>query len=189
MKKRRIVITGGPGTGKTVLVSALEREGYHCFHEVIRTMTSKVVGSHTLDLEKGNPIAFVEDSKAFNDQLITARLEHYLEGEHVERTFLFYDRGMPDVLAYMNYFDQAYDQNYHDLCTEHTYDEVLILPPWEAIYKQDNERMENFEQACAIHVQLSAMYRSLGYMPIEVPFGTVDERLNFVKRLISEAGA
>lgn len=152
-------------------------------------MTSKVVGGRALDLERGNPIAFVEDSKAFNDQLITARLEQYLEGERLKETFLFYDRGMPDVLAYMNYFNQAYDQNYLDQCMEHTYDKVLILPPWEAIYKQDNERMENFEQACAIHIQLSEMYCSLGYTPIEVPFGTVDERVNFVKRLIHEAGA
>ena len=36
---KRIVITGGPGTGKTALVRELENRGYDCFHEIIREMT------------------------------------------------------------------------------------------------------------------------------------------------------
>lgn len=189
MNKKRIVITGGPGTGKTVLVSSLEERGFHCFHEVIRTMTLEALDSKPFKEALINPIAFVNDSKRFNDQLLNARLKHFREGEELDKNHLFYDRGLPDVIAYMNYFNQPYDQNYIDICMENRYDEVLILPPWEAIYVQDNERLENFEQAQEIHDQLAKTYTGLGYTTVEVPFGTSAERLRFVTDLIGKKGA
>lgn len=135
-----------------------------------------------------NPIAFVDDSKSFNDQLINARLQHFLDGNATKRKHLFYDRGLPDVIAYMNYFKQPIDQHYVDICAQHLYDEVLILPPWKEIYVQDNERMENFEQASEIHAHLEKTYKGLGYKPVEVPFGTVEERLQFVIDFIEKIG-
>ncbi len=188
LKSKRIVVTGGPGTGKTVLISSLEENGYHCFHEVIRTMTLDALGDVSLDDKLVNPIDFVKDAKSFNDELINARLQHFINGQQVGKENLFYDRGLPDVIAYMNYFNQPTEKKYADLCMENRYDEVLILPPWKEIYVQDNERMENFEQACGIHEQLENTYIELGYRPIEVPFGTIENRLQFVVDFIKKAG-
>ncbi|WP_249356315.1 AAA family ATPase [Maribacter sp. ACAM166] len=188
MSSKRIVITGGPGTGKTVLISSLEENGFHCFHEVIRTMTLDALNGIKFDDTLVNPIAFVDDAKSFNDQLISARLTHFTEGKIINKKHLFYDRGLPDVLAYMNYFEQAIEKRYVDICSENRYDEILILPPWEEIYVQDTERMENFEQACGIHDYLEKIYIELGYKPIQVPFGTIGERLQFVLELINETG-
>jgi predicted ATPase len=134
-----------------------------------------------------NPIAFVNDSKSFNNELIQARLHHFVAAKAIAKKHLFYDRGLPDVLAYMNYFDQSYEKRYTTICTEYRYDAVLILPPWEEIYVQDNERMENFQQACDIHHQLEKTYVELGYTPIYVPFGTIEERLQFVLEFIDKA--
>lgn len=188
LSSKRIVITGGPGTGKTVLISSLEKKGFHCFHEVIRTMTLDALSGIKFEDQLVNPIAFVDDAKSFNDQLVNARLKHFKDGEAINKKHLFYDRGLPDVLAYMNYFEQAVEKSYVDICSKNRYDEVLILPPWEEIYVQDNERMENFEQACGIHYHLEKTYTELGYKPIQVPFGTIDERLLFVLELINETG-
>lgn len=188
LSNKRIVITGGPGTGKTVLISSLEEKGFHCFHEVIRTMTLDALDGKNFDNQLVNPIAFVDDAKIFNDQLVSARLQHFNDGEIIPRKHLFYDRGLPDVLAYMNYFEQTIEKRYVDICSDHRYDNVLILPPWKEIYVQDNERMENFEQACGIHEHLEKTYTELGYRPVEVPFGTIEERLNFVINLIEKNG-
>ncbi|SNR48715.1 Predicted ATPase [Maribacter sedimenticola] len=188
MKNKRIVVTGGPGTGKTVLISSLEEHGFHCFHEVIRTMTLDALDGKEVDDQLVNPIDFVDDAKSFNDQLINARLKHFKEGEVIQMPHLFYDRGLPDVIAYMNYFKQPIEPYYSNLCSRHRYDEVLILPPWEDIYVQDNERMENFEQACGIHAHLDQTYTALGYQPIEVPFGTIEERLQFVIDHLEKTG-
>jgi predicted ATPase len=188
LKSKRIVVTGGPGTGKTVLITSLEENGFHCFHEVIRTMTLDALGEIDLNEQLVNPIDFVDDAKSFNDELINARLKHFRNGKNVDNEHLFYDRGLPDVIAYMNYFQQPIEKRYTALCLEHRYDEVLILPPWKEIYVQDNERMENFEQACGIHEQLEKTYIDLGYHPIEVPFGSIENRLQFVVDFIKKTG-
>tara|TARA_R110002050_G_scaffold244433_2_gene381231 strand:+ start:469 stop:1044 length:576 start_codon:yes stop_codon:yes gene_type:complete len=188
LTNKRIVITGGPGTGKTVLISSLEEKGFHCFHEVIRTMTLDALNDKPANEILINPIDFVDDAKSFNDELINARLNHFNKGISIDKKHLFYDRGLPDVIAYMNYFKQPIDKRYNVLCLENRYDEVLILPPWKDIYVQDNERMENFEQACGIHKHLENTYIDLGYRPIEVPFGTIDNRLRFVVDHIENIG-
>ena len=188
LTNKRIVITGGPGTGKTVLISSLEEKGFHCFHEVIRTITLDALNDKPANEILINPIDFVDDAKSFNDELINARLNHFNKGISIDKKHLFYDRGLPDVIAYMNYFKQPIDKRYNVLCLENRYDEVLILPPWKDIYVQDNERMENFEQACGIHKHLENTYIDLGYRPIEVPFGTIDNRLRFVVDHIENIG-
>jgi len=93
---------------------------------------------------------------------------------------VFYDRGMPDVLAYMDYFKQNYTSDFLHVCKTNRYDAVFLLPPWEDIYVQDNERLETYVQATEIHEHLFKTYTSLGYDVVEVPFGTVRERLTFI---------
>ena len=43
---KKIVITGGPGSGKTSLIDFLEENGYQCQHEISRQVT--------LEAKKGN---------------------------------------------------------------------------------------------------------------------------------------
>ena len=35
----RVLITGGPGTGKTSLINELKRNGYNCSEEIVRKIT------------------------------------------------------------------------------------------------------------------------------------------------------
>ena len=180
MKVKRVVITGGPGTGKTSVVNLLETSGFYCFHEIVRSMTLDAKKKQDSGSFISNPLAFVKDPKSFNEQLLSGRLSHFLKAADLEEDTVFFDRGLPDVLAYMNYFNQSYEKKYIDVCKAHTYDTVFIFPPWEEIYVQDNERLENFKEAMEIHEALEKTYFFLGYDIIEVPFGTVNERLKFV---------
>lgn len=180
MNFKRIVITGAPGTGKTAIINALENSGLYCFHEFIRSMTLEAKSELHANSMLGNPIAFVTDSKQFNKQLLEGRKKQYKDGEQQKKAHVFYDRGMPDVLAYMDYFNQAYGADFIDECQNHSYDSIFLLPPWEEIYVQDNERLETYLQATEIHEHLKNTYTSLGYEVKEVPFGTVAERLTYI---------
>jgi predicted ATPase len=177
---KRIVITGAPGTGKTSVIKALESSDFHCFHEVIRTMTLAVKTEENPNLSLGNPIAFVRDAKQFNKQLLEDRLKQYKDSVKTNQELVFYDRGMPDVLAYMDYFEQVFTKKFLDTCKTYRYDAVFLLPPWQDIYIQDNERLETYVQATELHEHLKNTYTNLGYKVIEVPFGTVAERLSFI---------
>ncbi|UWX56262.1 ATP-binding protein [Maribacter litopenaei] len=180
MDFKRIVITGAPGTGKTSVIKSLENSGHYCFHEIIRTMTLEAKKNQEPNAILSNPIDFVDDSLAFNRSLIMGRLEQFNKAVKIKKELIFYDRGIPDVLAYMDYFKQDYNQDFKNVCQANRYDEVFILPPWEEIYEQDNERLESYPQAVDLHVHLEETYGSFGYKINEVPFGTVAERLNFI---------
>ena len=177
---KRIVITGGPGTGKTSVIKNLEEKGYFCFHEVIRDLTLEAKKQGDPNNFVTNPLAFVDDPFSFNQHLLQARLSHFKEGSKNKNQVIFYDRGIPDVLAYMRYFGQPYPKHFIDLCRENRYDRVIVLPPWEAIYATDEERLETFQEAKDIHNELLATYEEFQYPSIMVPKGSVEERTDFI---------
>lgn len=183
---KRIVITGGPGTGKTVLVEKLEEMGYPCFHEIIREMTREARERESHADQVTNPLVFVSDPLAFNRRLLEGRIRQYHLAEEMQHPIVFYDRGMPDVLAYMEYFSQPFDAHFVDPCEQLRYDAVVLLPPWEAIYRQDGARLENFEQACEIHDRLEDRYRSCGYTVRTLETGPVQQRIEYLFQLISD---
>ncbi len=185
MVKKRIVITGGPGTGKTSVIVSLEKANYFCFHEVIRTMTQEAKNKDSATTIISNPIVSVSDPYEFNTQILNSRIKQFTDAMSKNQDILFYDRGIPDVLAYMSYFDQSYGNDFIDACKNNMYDSVFLLPPWQEIYTSDDERYESFEQAKEIHNHLLDTYSTLGYDCIEVPFGTVKERYNFILKNIT----
>ena len=180
MKVKRAVITGAPGTGKTSVANLLETSGFYCFHEIVRAMTMEAKKNKDSGSVVSNPLAFVRNPEEFNDQLLSGRLAHFLKASELNKEVVFFDRGLPDVLAYMDYFGQPFSQKYIQVCKSHRYDSVFLFPPWQEIYVQDNERMESFKEAKEIHEALEKTYVSIGYDIIEVPFGTINERLSFV---------
>ena len=187
MDPKRIVITGGPGTGKTSIVTQLEYRGFHCFHEIIRTMTLDAKKEGRPEAFVTNPLAFVSDPYVFNQNLLEGRIVQYREATRIMEPFVFYDRGIPDILGYMDYFEQAYEAHFIEACSENRYDHVVLLPPWEEIYVSDNERMESFEEALDIHDRLEAIYVRFGYKPLAVPMGPVEERVTYIlNELIGE---
>ena len=176
LNPKKIVITGAPGTGKSSIIRELEFGGYRCFHEVIRDMTLEAKKEGSQKPLKSNPLAFVTDPRQFNKVLLEGRLGHFLEGSSIDEPVVFYDRGIPDVLAYMDYFEQEYGEGFRMTCRQHRYDKVILLPPWEEIYISDNERLESFEEAMEIHNYLMTTYRKYGYEPLSLAEGTVQER-------------
>ncbi|MBO0353262.1 ATP-binding protein [Muricauda ruestringensis] len=184
MGKKKIVVTGAPGTGKTSIVNGLESMGYHCFHEIIRDMTSKAKEEGQTEHYISNPLVFVDDALQFNKDLLEGRTFHYKESLKIDVPISFFDRGIPDVLAYMDFFGQEYDDFFTSHCENHRYDSIFIVPPWREIYVSDYERMETFEEAESIHHSLMKTYTQFGYNPIEVPKDDVPNRIDFILKTL-----
>lgn len=180
LSTKKIVITGAPGTGKTVIVEELERQGYHCYHEIIRSMTAAAKKNGKSKEMVSNPLVFVDDPLLFNKKLLDGRTKHFLESTKLEERICFFDRGIPDVLAYMDYFGQEYPNEFKKVSKAYLYDIVFILPPWEKIYVSDNERMETFKEAQELHGHLMETYQSLGHEIIVVPKTTIEKRVSFI---------
>jgi len=173
VKNRKIVITGGPGTGKSSIVHTLEEKGKKCLHEISRQVTLEAQ-------REGIDQLFLEKPLLFSEKLLEGRLAQYKEASEFKADPVFIDRGLPDVVAYMDYFETDYPEIFDKTCENNRYDLIFILPPWKEIYKSDNERYESFEEALKISSYLYSTYRRYGYDPMEVPKLNVEDRTNFI---------
>ncbi len=182
MEKEIIVIIGGPGTGKTTIIEGLIVQGYCCYPEVSRevTMEAKKQGIEQLFLE--NPLLFSE-------LLLEGRKKQFQNASQEMYPVVFLDRGIPDVLAYMHYIGDSYPSHFDACCKEHIYSKIFILPPWEEIYVSDDERYENYEQAKLIYTHLTETYQKYGYDLIEVPTGSVNDRISFILAQVKQSVA
>lgn len=173
MNTKRILIIGGPSTGKSTLITALEKQGHTCFHEISREVTAAAQ-------KKGIEQLFLTQPLLFSELLLEGRIQQFNDVEKLNIEHAFYDRGIPDVAAYMDYTGDEYPDMFREACKNHTYDITFMLAPWKEIYQQDSERYESFEQAETIQKYLISAYERYGYSLIDVPFGTVSERMTFI---------
>ncbi|WOC41312.1 AAA family ATPase [Polaribacter sp. HL-MS24] len=56
----------------------------------------------------------------------------------------------------------------------------MYVCSWEEIYISDNERYETFEQAQFINTFIEKAYEQIGYKMINVPFGSITDRSQFI---------
>ncbi|MGB3773763.1 MAG: ATP-binding protein [Leeuwenhoekiella sp.] len=170
---------GGPGTGKTTLINALKNQGYIIFEEVSR----KIIKNAQLE---GVKQLFLADPFLFSKKLLEGRIAHYKAAEGLKENHVLYDRGIPDIIAYLNYANEKAPPEFAQACEDYRYDRVLMLPPWEAIHTVDEERYEDFEKATQLHNHLVKTYKGYNYNLIAVPKATVEERVNFVKKILNQ---
>lgn len=178
-KTRRVVITGGPGTGKSTLLDLLKDLGYPCHREVSRQIIKE-------QLELGSKIVPWDDLLNFSHLVNkgqSAQFNNVKEG-----VCNFYDRGVPDVLAYLRK-ENIHVESLEQSAKEHSYFPVVFaLPPWADIYGTDNERREDLEEMKLIHNKLIEVYQDLGYKVIELPKVSPKNRLDIVLKELNLNG-
>ena len=172
MNQKIILLIGGPSSGKTTLINHLVAEGYICYPEISREITLNA-------RNEGVDHLFLENPMLFSERLLEGRIKQY-ENATSEVKTVFIDRGIPDVLAYMDFIGDTYPQEFTAACETYKYDKVFLLPPWEEIYVSDAERYESYEEATKIHDYLVATYKKFGYDLHEVPKTSVAARFQFI---------
>jgi predicted ATPase len=173
VQKEIIVIIGGPGTGKTTLLNGLIALGYCCYPEISRAITVAAK-------KQGIDQLFVEKPLLFSELLLEGRIKQFQEAQSENQDLVFIDRGIPDIVAYLESIEKPYPNLFQTACTKYRYTKIFILPPWQEIYTCDAERYEDFETATSIHNHLIATYTKLGYSLIEVPKNTPEKRIQFI---------
>lgn len=169
-KLQRILLIGGPGTGKTSVLKVIEENGFYVHHEISREVTANAK-------KKGIEQLFLTDPFAFSSQLLLGRIEQY---NNAQKGINFYDRGIPDIPAYHIFTGDKIPENFIKASKEYIYDAVFFFPPWQEIYTSDSERYENYDQSVNIGNILKNFYTSLGYTPISVPKLDTVQRFNFI---------
>jgi predicted ATPase len=166
----RIVFTGGPSSGKTTIIKELSKEAI-VVEEPARYL-----------LTKHGDVLF-QQREYFQSLLEGLCIENFNKYPDA-----FYDRGLPDEIAYRTICNCAINDKLKKECSELRYDIIFVFPPWKAIYENDEIRRETFEESEVVYTEIVLAYTSYGYTPVVVPFGTVEERVNFIKKIVKEFG-
>jgi predicted ATPase len=173
----KVALTGGPGVGKTTLLSALAGMGFATVEESARAIISE-------RLARG--MTPRPDAPAFAREILRRDVEKYLSQPRTP-AWIFFDRGLIDALGMLNEAsDLPATERRSMLASYPFHPTVFVLPPWEAIYVNDAERDQSFADAVDVHRRVVEWYRSCGYATDEVPCLPVAERARHVLRVLAE---
>jgi len=171
----RVVITGAPGSGKSTLIKVLSEMGYQTFTEVSRSLIEKGMVAPIRQPEP-NPGRFL-------GRVVSQRIDQHWAWNGSQ--LAFYDRGLPDSLAYLKYMKKEVPGWLTDIIKEHPYHhKVVFLPPWKKIFRQDHVRKEPFEETLLLHQLLREVYSALDYQIFELPECPVQERAELLLSLL-----
>ncbi len=167
----RVVITGGPGTGKSTILDHLKAEGFPIHPEVSRAIIKE-------ELSKDSELVPWRDLSGFSEKVFKGQTHQWHEAESGKVNF--YDRGIIDVIAYLKKDNLPHDA-LSELVEHYPYHRsVFLTPPWPDIYAQDQERWEDLEGMQAIHNALLKTYQEFDYQVFEIPKLNATERMRFV---------
>ena len=171
---RRAVLTGAPGAGKTTLLDAAAATGFTTSPEVARVLLQQPGG---MELRVADPLGFAE-------AMAEAHAREYERYADHTGPVLF-DRGFPDVAGFLDVSGLSVPKAVDQICRTLRYTgPVLRAPAWAAIYQQDAERLQDWDQAVASDEAVTAAWRRYGYEVVDLPLVGVEERLAFLQNAL-----
>lgn len=174
------VISGGPGTGKTTLLRELAALGYRHAPEVARQIIQEQVQS-------GGTALPWADREAYTRLMLDRSIASYT-GHRLLHGPIFFDRGIPDTLAYARLIGLPSVGFIARACRRYRYAPVVFLtPPWKEVYVTDSERKQDFAEGERTFLPLVEVYKECGYEVVEIPKGPPVDRAHFILRRLPPA--
>ncbi|MCK4670270.1 MAG: AAA family ATPase [Nanoarchaeota archaeon] len=190
---KKYILTGGPGTGKSSILLALEQRGEHIVKEAAEDYIK-------VRQAQGQPEPWTEPD--FQDKILELQLQREEQiPEGIERIFI--DRGVADGLAYAEPGTKIYKKIMAEARKASWIDKdqreymfwVRIQGDYSRYYALSNKvffieqldftektkvRRENHKEAVRLGEKLKAIYHRLGYKIIGVPAAKLEERVRRV---------
>jgi predicted ATPase len=173
MSDHFFIITGGPGSGKSTLIDALEKRGY------ARTLEAgRAIIQDQLSIG-GRALPWI-DPAFFAELMLSWELRSYRTAED-ETGPVFFDRGIPDVVGYLQLMNLPVPLHMTNAVETFRYNRrVFLAPPWPEIFAQDRERKQTWEEAVRTCEAMRHVYTNSGYELVELPCCPVGERVAFI---------
>ena len=173
--KLRVVVTGGPGAGKTALLEALQSRGY-----AIVADSPRAIIQH----RKQRGLSPRPEPHEFARETLRMDVDNY---ERLDGTsgYIFFERSVLDALCSLDHVAPLGDELNAWLSKYRYCRKVFVPPPWQDIYVTDAERDHTFAHAERVHRIVCDWYGRCGYQVVELPKTSVEERCDFVLRTLA----
>ncbi len=175
----RVVVTGGPGVGKTTLLLALQALG----HTIVGDSPRTIIQDRRRHGLSPRPNAYEFAHETLQMDIANFELHAATQG-HV-----FFERGVLDALCGLDAVTPLSQRELRMWLSKYRYSKIFVLPPWKAIYVNDAERDHTFEHLESVNRITQEWYLRCGYPIIEVPRLPVAERCTFVLKELADGDA
>lgn len=178
---RFVVVTGGPGAGKTTLLEALACDGLGYTAEAGRGVIRN-------QMAIGGAAVPWSDRALFAELMLSWEMRSYGWAQQQPGVVLF-DRGLPDVVGYLRLEGLPVPAHVYTAAENFRYHcRVLLTPPWQEIFEQDDERQQDFAVAERTYETMVEVYTELGYTIVDVPRTDLASRVRFTVEWIDALG-
>ncbi|GAA4047348.1 AAA family ATPase [Parerythrobacter jejuensis] len=168
---RRFAITGAPGAGKSTLIEALTARGWNVVTESARAILQRPGG---MELRENDPHGFA---------LAMLEADRAIFEEAMPGQTLIFDRGFADIIAFLRIEKVPVSDVFEKACQHLRFDApVFRAPAWKGIYRQDDQRIQTWDEAVESDRQCTKAWREFGYELLDLPLASVEERVAFVER-------
>ncbi|MFC1845668.1 AAA family ATPase [Candidatus Dependentiae bacterium] len=165
---KKIVLTGGPGSGKTSILLALENRAEYVVREAA---TDWIMYRQACGI--------VQPWQEEDFQLNIMRLQNLREQRIEDKAArIFLDRSCLDGLAYEDPESTRYKKIAQTAANLH-YDLVFLVEPLD-FTKKTVVRRESRNEAQQLNDKIESVYRQAGYNPIPVPNGPLEKRVELI---------
>ena len=173
MSDHFFVVTGGPGAGKTSLITEFSRRGFHTMPESGRAIIREEVASG------GDALPWA-DRMAYAERMMERDLRAH-EGAQALSGPVIFDRAIPDIMGYLTLCGLPVPPHLTAAAKTARYNRRAFLAPfWDEIFTQDSERKQTRAEAEATCAVMRETYTALGYQITELPRADIATRAGFV---------
>ncbi len=162
------------GAGKSTVLIELRRSGLKCVDEPARIVLKEQRAS-------GGTGVPDKDPGLFNSLMLNKMMFDFKENAD-ESSPVVFDRGIPDVIAYAQLLNTDPGEAIKASETFKYNTSVFMFSAWKDIYTNDEERKMSFELSVKFGESVRRVYEKIGYEIIDVPFVSVGERVEFIKK-------
>lgn len=166
----KVVITGGACSGKSSIITELEKRGFIVLKEVAKEIHNRRKNFILINEEHFKRQKIIFDTQLNNE--INAK-------KNYRQKIVFLDRSLIDAIFYFDFFNWQFPKAVSSINLKNKYDFVFSLE--QLSFKKQGFRIEeDEEEAKRIHVALLNYYKNLGYNLIHVPIMNINDRIEFI---------